>query len=98
MESLLGFLSVLAIGAIFASWRAILYVSNAYREKEDWYRKRISTMQERYDRQCTCTVELSARNIALEELIDTLHDERAQARRWYAEAPKWMVDSYVKPE
>ena len=98
MESLLGFLSVLAIGAIFTSWRAILYVSNNYRDREDWYKKRITTMQERYDRQCTRTVELSVRNTALEELIDTLQDERAEIRRWYGEAPKWMVDSYVKPE
>ena len=37
------------------------------------------------------------RNTDLEELVDTLHDERAQIRRWYAEAPKWMAEP-AKPE
>lgn len=97
MESLYGFVLVLAVAAIVIAW---CYFSNSLEsalEERDWYQSQVRDLVDRYkiiEDKCDGLID---RNTDLEELVDTLHDERAQIRRWYAEAPKWMVES-PKPE
>ena len=97
MDALYGFLLAFAVAVVIASWRAILLISRSYGEKEEWYKRQIKAAVDLREKAFRENMELRSRNSDLEELIDTLHDERAQARRWYADAPKWMVES-PKPE
>lgn len=97
VEILCGFLSVFIVTTIVIGWRAVLSVSIAYHEKEDWYKKQIKAAVELQGKTFHENMELRSRNTDLEELIDTLHDERAQTRRWFTEAPKWMAEP-TKPE
>lgn len=97
MESLFGFVLVLAVAAFVIVWCYFLNSLTSAREERDWYESHVKGLVG----QCTILEDkcngLIDRNTDLEELVDTLHDERAQIRRWYAEAPKWMAEP-AKPE
>lgn len=97
MEALYGFLLAFAVAAVIASGRVILMMYRSYGEKEAWYKRQIKSAVELREKTFHENMELRSRNSDLEELIDTLHDERAQIRRWYSEAPKWMAEP-SKPE
>ena len=95
----MGMFGWLVVGILIGLWS---YAQKRDRESErirdEWHESQVKSWMARYQALGSQFNDLSARNAELEELIDTLQDERAEIRRWYGEAPKWMVDSYVKPE
>lgn len=97
MEALCCFVLVFSVPAFGIAWCYLSSSLESALEERDWYQSQVRDLVDRYkiiEDKCDGLID---RNTDLEELVDTLHDERAQIRRWYAEAPKWMVES-PKPE